>query len=214
MNKTLFTVYDTEFDLSEPKDCDQLVDMIEVFGAMHTWSIYDLICTVEQRSGSKADYESWMKDIVPKFERVINVKREICNDDCAIKTILCQSSPRIDHYFNTEGQAFMQTEQITLPGCANENLYIPVQRVEILDDYYPGHLVTRVLEPQRDNKIGLTRIGNVDNFSIMVFTVNIAGKITQQFGLQHPDDDAEITDSVHEIAQNLFDDYLSRQEAE
>ncbi|AIX51369.1 hypothetical protein PSNIH1_14605 [Pantoea sp. PSNIH1] len=216
MNKnTHFTVYDTVFDLSEPKDCDQLVDMIETFGAMHTWSMYDLLCTVDQTDGCEASYKEWLKNIAQKFGKVIDTEREICLDDSAVKTILSQYIRNIDRYFKSNGGKAFMAEQFTLPafGSANEDRYVPVERVEVLNDY-PDHLVTRVVEPERDANTGLTRIGNVDNFSIMVYTVNIAGKTTQQFGLQHPDDDAEITDSVHEIAQNLFDDYLSRQEAE
>lgn len=225
MTKQLFTVFDTEFDLCDLDDCNAFVDALEAFGKIHTWKLYDLLCEVDQIQGNEEDYHQFLNIIAEKFGQTIDTERELCTDDAAAKTILTTFSSAIDQYFRSNGtQPFVigfdatpfvgeEVEYFTLEGfgTANEENHVPVQQVEILQN--ESHLVTRVLEPVRDTKTGLTRIGNIGNFSVQVYTVNIKGRVTAQFGLQHPDPDAVITDEIQEIAKNLFDIFMSRQEA-
>lgn len=225
MTKQLFTVFDTDFDLSDLDDCNAFVDALGAFGKIHTWKLYDLLCEVDQIQGDEEDYDHFLHIIAEKYGQTIDTERELCTDDAAAKTILTTFSSAIDQYFRSNGtQPFVigfdatpfvgeEVEYFTLEGfgTANEENHVPVQQVEILQN--ESHLVTRVLEPVRDTKTGLTRIGNIGNFSVQVYTVNIKGRVTAQFGLQHPDPDAVITDEIQEIAKNLFDIFMSRQEA-
>ncbi len=225
MTKQLFTVFDTEFDLCDLDDCNAFVDALEAFGKIHTWKLYDLLCEVDQIQGNEEDYHQFLNIIAEKFGQTIDTERELCTNDAAAKTILTTFSSAIDQHFRSNGaQPFVmgfdatpfvgeEVEYFTLEGfgTANEENHVPVQQVEILQN--ESHLVTRVLEPVRDTKTGLTRIGNIGNFSVQVYTVNIKGRVTAQFGLQHPDPDAVITDEIQEIAKNLFDIFMSRQEA-
>lgn len=222
MTKQLFTVFDTDFDLSDVDDCHAFVDALEAFGKIHTWKLYDLLCEVDQIQGNEEDYDQFLHIIAEKFGQTIDTERELCTDDAAAKTILTTFSSAIDQYFRSNGtQPFLnatpfvgeEVEYFTLEGFGtdSEANHVPVQQVEILQN--ESHLVTRVLEPVRNAKTGLTRIGNIGNFSVQVYTVNIKGRVTAQFGLQHPDPDAVVTDEIQEIAENLFDTFMSRQEA-
>lgn len=222
-----FTAFDCDFDLSNLNDCHAFVDTLEEIGKIRTWQLYDLIATTEQVTGSAEDYQQFLEDIAHQFGQVINVERELCTNDCAAKTILSLYSRGIDQYFRSNGaQPFVVSASKITPAMIEEVEYmvfecfgtatteanhVPVQQVEILQN--ESHLVTRVLEPVRDTKTGLTRIGNIGNFSVQVYTVNIKGHVTAQFGLQHPDPDAVVTDEIQEIAENLFDTFMSRQEA-
>ena len=217
MTKQLFTVFDTDFDLSDLDDCNAFVAALEAFGKIHTWKLYDLLCEVDQIQGNEEEYHQFLNIIAEKFGQTIDTERELCTDDAAAKTILTTFSSAIDQYFRSNGtQPFVigfdatpfvgeEVEYFTLEGFGTAN------EEKILQN--ESHLVTRVLEPVRDTKTGLTRIGNIGNFSVQVYTVNIKGRVTAQFGLQHPDPDAVITDEIQEIAKNLFDIFMSRQEA-
>lgn len=223
---TPFTAFDCDFDLSDLNDCHTLVDTLEEIGKIRTWQLYDLIATTEHVTGSAEDYQQFLQDIAQQYGQVINVERELCTDDAAAKTILSTYSRGIDQYFCSNGtQPFVvsaskitstmieEVERMVFEcfGTASEENHVPVQQVEILPEL--PFLVTRVLEPVRDSKTGLTRIGNIGNFSVQVYTVNIKGRITANFGLQHPDPDAVITDDIQSIAQNLFDGFMSGREA-
>lgn len=226
MTKHLFTVFDTDYDFTDLNDCHSFVDALEAFGKIHTWKLYDLLCEVEQIQGNEEDYHQFLHIIAEKFGQTIDTERELCTDDAAAKTILSTYSRGIDQYFRSNGtQPFVVSASKITPtmieelermvfecfGTASEENHVPVQQVEILPDL--SFLVTRVLEPVRDSKTGLTRIGNIGNFSVQVYTMNIKGRITANFGLQHPDPDAVITDDIQSIAQNLFDGFMSGREA-
>jgi len=219
-------MFDTDFDLSDVNDCHALVDALEAFGKIHTWKLYDLLCEVDQIQGDEDDYHQFLHAIAEKFGQTIDIERELCTDDAAAKTILSTYSRGIDQYFRSNGTKpfVVSASKITSTmleevermvfecfGTASEANHVPVQQVEILPEL--PFLVTRVLEPVRDSKTGLTRIGNIGSFSVQVYTVNIKGGVTANFGLQHPDPDAVITDDIQAIAQNLFDGFMSCQEA-
>lgn len=221
----LYTVFDTDFDLSDIDDCHALIDTLEEIGKIRTWQLYDLIATTEQVQGNADDYQQFLKDIAETFGQVINVERELCTDDAAAKTILSQYSRSIDQYFLTNGaQPFIvpvdatrfvcdEIEQFTLEGfgTADPDHHVPVQQVEILQ--LDPHFVTKVLQPVRDPKTGFTRIGNIGSFSVVVFTVNTLNNVEIRFGLQHPNQDTDITDEIYNIAESMFNDYLSVQRA-
>lgn len=226
MTKHLFTVFDTDYDFTDLNDCHSFVDALEAFGKIHTWKLYDLLCEVDQIQGNEEDYHQFLHIIAEKFGQTIDTERELCIDDAAAKTILSTFSTAIGQYFLSNGtQPFVVSASKITPtmieevelmvfecfGTASEENHVPVQQVEILPDL--PFLVTRVLEPVRDSKTGLTRIGNIGNFSVQVYTMNIKGRITANFGLQHPDPDAVITDDIQSIAQNLFDGFMSGREA-
>lgn len=220
MTDNFFTAYDTDFDLTDVNDCVFFMQTLETFGKIWTWQLYDLLCEVDHIEGNEQGYNDFLDHICNKFGNVIDRENEICLDDCAAKTILSQYSSAIDRHFRSNAeQPFISVSSHVTPdmleeverivfecfGTASEDNYVPVQQVEILQK--EPHFVTRVIEPVRDAKTGLTRIGNIGNFSVQVYTVNIKGRITANFGLQHPDPDAVVTDEIQEIAQSLFEDF-------
>lgn len=213
MTTQLFTVYDTDYDLSLIDDCNQFIDTLEEFGKIRTWQLYDLICEVEDVEGSAEDYQQFLTDIHEKYGQLINVSREICGDDCLAKTILSQYSPKIDQYFRSNGaQPFItqEIEHFTLDiGTATEANYVPVQQVAVTQ--HEPLLVTRVLEPVRGAD-GFTRIGNIGEFSVMAFKLNVDGHSQWQYGFKHPQKNIDVPDEINNIAECMFREFLSEQE--
>lgn len=188
MTKQLFTVFDTDFDLSDLDDCHAFVDALEAFGKIHTWKLYDLLCEVDQIQGDEEDYHQFLNIIAEKFGQTIDTERELCTDDAAAKTILTTFSSAIDQNFRSNGtQPFVigfdatpfvgeEVEHFTLEGfgTANEENHVPVQQVMVETvklrpyketDLPESVLVTKVIEPvlQPD---GLVKVGQVGMFAV------------------------------------------------
>lgn len=209
---TLFTLYDTDYDLSDPEDCQELCEHIEMFGKVYAWKLYDLIHMVEQTQGCEDDYYEFLQNIKKSFDRVVDVDRELVIDACAAKTILSIHSPVLCEWFRSDQQtALMGTiEHFTLEGfgTATQENYVPVQQVAVTEN--SPLLVTRVLEPVRGSD-GFTRIGNIGDYSVVVFKVNIAGHSQFQYGFKHPKKDIDVPDEINNIAQCMFREFLSEQ---
>lgn len=212
MTTQLFTVYDTDYDLSDPEDCQELCEHIEMFGKVYAWKLYDLIKTVEQTQGCEDDYYEFLQNIKKSFNRVVDIDRELVTDDCAAKTILSIHSPVLCEWLRGDQQTALMgtTEHFTLDiGCATEANYVPVQQVAVTEN--SPLLVTRVLEPVRGSD-GLTRIGNIGDYSVVVFKVNISGHSQWQYGFKHPDPNADVPDEIFNIAQCMFREFLEGDE--
>ncbi|MEB5708446.1 hypothetical protein [Pantoea anthophila] len=231
MTKQLFTVFDTDFDLSDLDDCHAFVDALEAFGKIHTWKLYDLLCEVDQIQGDEEDYDHFLHIIAEKFGRTIDTERELCTDDAAAKTILTTFSSAIGQYFRSNGaQPFVmgfdatpfvgeEVEHFTLEGfgTASEANHVPVQQVEILTEY-KSHLVTKVIKPVGCPITKTVHIGNIDSLKIFVETYprkDVFGTYVYSscvaYGRSNNDYNTEITDEIADIAHRLLDNFMSRE---
>lgn len=136
----LFTVYDTDYDLTAAEDCQELCEHIEMFGKVYAWKLYDLIHMVEQTQGCEDDYYEFLQNIKQSFNRVVDIDRELVTDDCAAKTILSIHSPVLCEWLRGNQQtALIEPEEIEFFviegfGTATESNHIPVQRIVLGDE--------------------------------------------------------------------------------